>query len=323
MDDLISVIVPVYNVEDYIDCCVESIVNQSYQKLEIILVNDGSNDKSPAICDSWAYRDSRIKVIHKSNGGLSDARNAGMMIATGVFIGFVDSDDWIASEMYERLHAKMVEDGSDICACSVEMIWPDHKTKMLTVTQNRILNRSDAQKALINETLIKQPVWYKLYKREVIGEIYFEKGKFHEDVYWSYQVIGNAKSVSLIDYTGYYYRQRSTSIMGASYSLKRLDVIDAYCARYKYISREFPELSITAKRSILLNCIYHAQMAVKYLSGYEQTQALEYLESIAKQYRLNRFDYKNLKWSHRLWLLIGSKSLKVVAKLKNTLGVGL
>ena len=101
--DLISVIVPVYDVEKYLDRCVESIVNQTYQNLEIILVDDGSPDNCPAMCDNWAEKDSRIKVIHKKNGGLSDARNAGMEIVTGEFIGFVDSDDWIEPEMYQLL----------------------------------------------------------------------------------------------------------------------------------------------------------------------------------------------------------------------------
>lgn len=324
MNDLISVIVPVFNVQEYIDCCVKSIVNQTYRELEIILVDDGSNDDSPILCDQWALIDSRIKVIHKTNGGLSDARNAGLAEATGKLIGFVDSDDWIAPEMYERLHAAIYKDGSDISACSVEMVWPDNDIrKMLTVRRNRTLNRNEAQKALLNETLLKQPVWYKLYKREVIGNILFEKGKYHEDVFWSYQVIGGAKSVSLIDYTGYFYRQRNSSIMGASYSLKRLDVFEAYCARYDYISREFPELSKIAKRSIVLNCIYHTQMALKYLTGNDQIQAVSYLKGIARKYSLQWSDYKEMKWSHQIWLVIGTKSLKTAAIIKNILNVGL
>ena len=105
---LISVIVPVYKVEPYLNKCIESIVNQTYKNLEIILVDDGSPDNCPAICDSWAEKDSRIKVIHKENGGLSDARNAGMVHATGEYIAFVDSDDYIDPEMYQSLYGVMV-----------------------------------------------------------------------------------------------------------------------------------------------------------------------------------------------------------------------
>ena len=110
----ISVIVPVYKVEAFLDRCVQSIVSQSYKNLEIILVDDGSPDNCPSLCDAWAAKDSRIKVIHKENGGLSDARNAGMAIATGELMGFVDSDDWIAPGMYQHLYDRMKEDNSDI-----------------------------------------------------------------------------------------------------------------------------------------------------------------------------------------------------------------
>ena len=115
---IISVIVPVYNVKDYLNECVESIVNQSYAALEIILVDDGSTDGSAEICDNWLKRDSRIRVIHKENGGLSDARNAGMSIATGEYVGFVDGDDKIAKEMYCRLHDLMVEKQADMVCCN-------------------------------------------------------------------------------------------------------------------------------------------------------------------------------------------------------------
>jgi len=111
----ISVIVPVYKVEAFLDRCVQSIANQSYRNLEIILVDDGSPDNCPALCDAWSERDSRIKVVHKQNGGLSDARNAGMAIATGEFMGFVDSDDWIATDMYQHLYDLLEADGSGHC----------------------------------------------------------------------------------------------------------------------------------------------------------------------------------------------------------------
>ena len=128
---MISVIVPIYNVEKYVNKCVGSIVNQTYTNLEIILVDDGSPDRCPEICDEWAKKDSRIKVIHKKNGGLSDARNAGMKIASGDYIAFVDSDDWIAPEMYERLLMAIKNDNSDIAACAVKMVWEDGSSRTI------------------------------------------------------------------------------------------------------------------------------------------------------------------------------------------------
>ena len=123
----ISVIVPVYKVEPYLDKCVSSIVNQTHKNLEIILVDDGSPDNCPAMCDAWAEKDSRIRVMHKTNGGLSDARNAGMAVATGELMAFVDSDDWIVPDMYEYLYQRLTEDNSDIAACGVQMVWEDKK----------------------------------------------------------------------------------------------------------------------------------------------------------------------------------------------------
>ena len=148
--ELISIVVPVYKVEPYLDKCVSSIVNQTYKNLEIILVDDGSPDNCPAMCDAWAEKDNRIRVIHKPNGGLSDARNAGMSVATGELMAFVDSDDWIAPDMYEKLYHHLTEDGSDIAACGVQMVWEnDTPPRLLTRPGSRTLNRDEAMQAII------------------------------------------------------------------------------------------------------------------------------------------------------------------------------
>ena len=188
--DLISVIIPVYNVEKYLDRCVESVVNQTYKNLEIILIDDGSTDNCLAKCDEWARKDSRIKVIHKKNGGLSDARNAGLKIAQGKYIGFVDSDDWIRCDMYQMLYERLQIDDSDIAACGVEMIWEDGKSSQLLTKMGKcVLNKQEAMRAIVEETWLKQPVWYKLYRTESIQGILFPIGKYHEDVFWSYQAV--------------------------------------------------------------------------------------------------------------------------------------
>ncbi|MBR2553955.1 MAG: glycosyltransferase [Aeriscardovia sp.] len=322
---MISIIIPVYKVEQYLDRCIESVIGQTYTNLEIILVDDGSPDNCPEMCDSWANKDSRIKVIHKENGGLSDARNVGLENASGNLIGFVDSDDWIAPEMYERLVDALLKNQSDIAACTVKMVWEDgNPGKLLTVQENCTLGRTEAQLALLNETKLKQPVWYKLYKKSVIDRIPFEVGKQHEDAYWSYQAVGNAKCVSLIDYIGYYYLQRQDSIMGNNtYTRKRLDALEAVEQRYHYIAKEFPELEPIAKRSIVGNCIYHGQMVLKYLPKAEQKEAFDYLNGINDRYRLEHKDYSNEKITHKVWFHIAGKSLKTVCRIKNCLGVGM
>ena len=168
-ENLISIIVPVYKVEKYLKRCVKSIVNQTYKNLEIILIEDGSPDQCPYMCEEWSKRDPRIKVIHKQNGGLSDARNEGLKISTGEFIGFVDSDDWIAPEMYERLLNAIIADQSDIAQCNVKMVWENNLHSRILLQPNKcVLKRDEAQLELLNESKLKQPVWNKLYRKNII-----------------------------------------------------------------------------------------------------------------------------------------------------------
>ena len=260
----ISIIVPVYKVEPFLDRCVQSIVDQSYSNLEIILVDDGSPDNCPAMCDTWALKDNRIKIIHKANGGLSDARNAGMKIATGELMGFVDSDDWVAPDMYQYLYNLMVKDNSDIAACGVEMVWEDGTSpRMLTKSGSCVLNRDQAMQAILGEDWIKHPVWYKLYKTELIQNIPFPVGKYHEDVFWSYQAIAKAERVSVSDHMGYYYVQRSGSIMGEGYSLKRLDAVEATVNWCSYVEEIFPVLAGLAQGKLIACCMYHNQLLLQ------------------------------------------------------------
>ena len=137
---LISVIVPIYKVEEYLDRCVESLINQTYKNLEIILVDDGSPDNCPQMCEAWAQKDSRIKVVHKENGGLSDARNAGFEVATGDIISFIDSDDWIEPEMFETMLSQMEKDDSDIVSCGVNWVEENGSViRTVTVSEDSVL----------------------------------------------------------------------------------------------------------------------------------------------------------------------------------------
>ena len=322
--DLISVIVPVYKVEAYLDRCIASIVNQTYKNIEIILIDDGSPDNSPSICDMWSEMDPRIKVIHKSNGGLSDARNTGINAANGEYVAFVDSDDWIAPKMLERLLYAVKQYNADISACTVKMIWDDNRPDcLLTVQTNCVLSREEAQAELLKEKLLKHPVWYKLYKKDVIDGILFEVGKHHEDVFWSYQVFGRASCTVLIDYIGYYYYQRSGSIMGKAYSLSRLDALEAVEKRYEYIAEAFPDLEQEARLSILSQCIYHGQMVLRYLSGDEKRKAFELISETKQRYKYSYQDYKSRSLQRRFWLTLGRISLPFVCMVRNMMHIGL
>ena len=321
---MISVIVPVYKVEEYLNQCVGSIVDQTYQNLEILLVDDGSSDASAVLCDDWAAQDSRAWVIHKQNGGLSDARNAGLKAANGTLFGFVDSDDWIGPELYERLWRSIQETKSDISACAVKMVWEDGRPEaMLTVRTNGTLDRDAAQEALLRETSLKHPVWYKLYRADTIRDAWFEVGKHHEDVFWSYQVIGRAERVSLIDYEGYFYRQRNESIMGSAYSLKRLDALEASTKWLAYILGNFPELANLALVSVWESCVYHGQMILKSLRGRDRRRGFSELNKVKRQCPIRRRNYQNQKLSHRVWIDLARVSLSLASRFKNALRIGL
>ena len=320
---LISVIVPIYKVEDYLDRCVSSIVNQTYPNLEIILVDDGSPDHCPAMCDTWAAKDARIKVIHKQNGGLSDARNAGMAAATGELLGFVDSDDWIAPDMYERLYQRLTEDHSDMAACGVEMVWEDGTgSQMLTRPGSCVLEREEAMRAIIEESWLKQPVWYKLYKTALVRDIPFPIGKCHEDVFWSFQAVGAANRVSVFDSPCYFYRQRSNSIMGVGYSLKRLDALEARVQRYQYMQAHFPGLVAIERTTFLFFCIYSMQMAQKYLSGDNYQTAKQRIKRTISKIKLLD-EVGNLSFKQRLWVALAQLSLGMTCRLRNVLHIGL
>lgn len=317
---LISVIVPVYKVEPYLDKCIASIVSQTYRNLEIILVDDGSPDRCGEMCDAWAAKDSRIRVIHKENGGLSDARNAGMAIAAGEYMGFIDSDDYISPDMYRLLYDRMTTDGSDIAACGVEMVYEDGTApRSLTREGCCVLNTEDAMRAIIDETWLKQPVWYKLYKTELIREIPFPVGKYHEDVFWSYQAVARAGKVSVFDTPCYFYVQRSGSIMGQGYSLKRLDAIEAKQQRLKFVEREFPGLAELAKKDLLFSCLYHGQLALNHLDGLRKKQALVQVEETFSKVHLGK---RGLTTTAKCWMCLAKFNFRLCCRVRNKLGVG-
>lgn len=319
---LISVIVPVYNVEEYLDRCVKSIVTQTYSNLEIILVDDGSSDNCPAMCDVWVERDSRVKVIHKENGGLSDARNAGMAIAIGEMIGFVDSDDWISPDMYQLLYQRMVDDDSDITVCGVEMRWGDGvPPRMLTKPGSCVLNCAEAMEAIVQETWLKQPVWYKLYKAELIRDIPFPVGKYHEDVFWSYQAVARSRRVSVFDTPCYYYSQRFGSIMGEGYSLKRLDGLEAKVTRLAYVEEYFPQLVCSAKCELLFSCMYAFQMCLKNLPPAEIALAQRKIKEAINLMR-PFYPEKTMSIKQRVWFYTAQLSFEMTCKLRNRLKIG-
>lgn len=213
-NELISVIVPIYNVEKYLEKCILSIINQKYKNLEILLIDDGSTDNSGSIADKYSKKDKRIKVFHKKNGGLSDARNYGIDRATGKYLAFIDSDDYIDKNMYYELYNNLVKTKSDISICKRCIVYEDGTIDGVSLENDVILtfSRDDAMVELNFLTYFDCSACDKLYKKEMFDEIRFPIGKISEDAYTIYKVIFNAKKVVLTNNTLYCYFQRSNSI---------------------------------------------------------------------------------------------------------------
>lgn len=244
MEPLISVIIPVYKVEEFLDECITSVVAQTYNHLEIILVDDGSPDKCPMICDNWALKDERIKVIHKSNGGLSDARNAGLSIAKGKYIGFVDSDDWIEPDMYEHLLHIIEMENADICACGIIVSYKDRQ-EILEI--NPVIgNSEDILEKIYADTAYPVEAWNKLYRRECWDDFQFPTGKICEDAFTTYLLVDKAEKIVQISDPLYHYRIRDNSIMTSEFNVKRMDEEEAWRCNYEYMVKHYPKIAKNA-----------------------------------------------------------------------------
>lgn len=223
---LISIIVPVYRVEKYLKKCVDSLINQTYKNLEIILVDDGSPDNCPIVCDTYAKIDSRIVVIHKENGGLSDARNAGLDIASGEYIGFVDSDDYIADDMYEIMLKAIKDNESDIACCNYLQIgedgvpYPNQKLPL----QDECIENDTAINMLIEFGGYYGVACNKLYSREIFESIRYPQGRKYEDFFVIAEILGRCKRITHINRPLYYYVRRPGSITLEKKSAKDLDL---------------------------------------------------------------------------------------------------
>ena len=203
---LISLIVPVYNVKDYLKTCLQSILEQTYKNLEIILVDDGSDDGSSGICDEYARMDQRIKTIHLPHSGVSAARNAGLAAATGELLGFVDSDDWIDHDMYQYLYALMQEHDADVSACTYLLEQEGRPSKIINNTGKLyVFSRKEIIRALVKNDLVKNYLWAKLFKRKLFDRLSFPVGRVYEDVAVLYKVFYSSQKVVLSCVSKYHY----------------------------------------------------------------------------------------------------------------------
>ena len=240
--DLISIIIPVYKVEKYLEKCIESVLKQTYTNLQVILVDDGSPDNCGKICDEYAKKDSRIEVIHKVNGGLSDARNVGIAKAKGKYIGFVDSDDYIKEDMYEILINLIKEYDADVSICNLYDVIEGKEYIRNKEKGIKEYNRIDILKEVLLDKNIQSYAWNKLYKKELFNEIKYPIGKKYEDIGTTFYIFEKCNKVVVTSEPEYYYLKRADSLVNNVTESTVLDYTEIIIQRYLYTQKNIEEL---------------------------------------------------------------------------------
>jgi len=244
--DLISVVVPVYNVEQYLEKCVNSIINQTYKNLEIILVDDGATDSSGNMCDQLAKSDSRITVYHKENGGLSDARNYGVERATGDYIGFVDSDDYIDSEMYEELYEAIKKENVDVVECNLKIIYPDRVELFTEQKYYNVYTKQEYLEEYLKIEKIFGSACVRLIKSDIAKKLKFPVGKLYEDTYYAYDLIEKVDRYVIMNSPYYNYLMRENSITNTKFNPRIFDLIEIVEKFHKMTYKNYSSLTEAA-----------------------------------------------------------------------------
>lgn len=290
MDPLVSVVIPVYNVEPYLHECVASVVEQTYTNIEIILVDDGSTDSSGTLCDEFALSDSRICVFHKKNGGLSDARNYGILRSHGSLISFIDSDDYVSPDYIMHLYQALVRGKTDIAATSICIFRegePPKEPKRDT-SEFHVYDACEALEDMLYMRHLEPNAFPKIYKKELFDTIQYPVGKLYEDIATTTKLIDKAGKIAYLDEKDYYYRIRPNSIQTASFNPKKLDLLDQLNVVKSIVQTKYPS-AINAYYSKEQSALFNLYM------------------------NINRCDIKeNLKIADRLWAEIKNNRISVL-----------
>lgn len=282
MNKLVSIIVPVYNVEKYLERCINSIIQQSYNDLEIILIDDGSTDASGKICDEYKEKDDRIIVIHKENGGLSDARNAGIKIFTGEYVTFIDSDDYVSKNMVSNMLDILEKSSCRIVQVEFIKGYAYDYTFMET-GEYRVYSKREA----FENRDVHVCVCGKMYESSIARERYFPVGKINEDEYYTYKCVYEAEKIAVMKDKMYYYFQQPNSIMHKKSSYLRLDALEAYDERIEYFHQKKEER--LANISIKEKCIRETLLYARAKGCTDEKEKRSYLQSLFKS------DYKKIR----------------------------
>lgn len=318
---LISVIVPIYNSEKYLNKCISSITHQTYKNLEIILIDDGSQDKSAMICEAWKVKDDRIKVFHIQNSGGGAARNLGIDNATGEYIAFVDSDDYISERMFEYLLHQM-DDTCDVIECDYIIARDDNSKfdSIIAENENIICNAQEAMHFNIQDRIFRQIIWNKLYKRKVIIGIRFPIGKQIDDEFWTYRVLGNAKKLKHLQIKLYAYRQQPQSVMHKLKASQKMQALEATVEKHMYIKKNFPQLLQESSYHLWMKCIYQGQIVIQEKNVKEIKKEFDYIKKIIRKYPVQNKSILTVK--QRLWIDLFKINPKFVCIMRNCLNIG-
>lgn len=316
----LSVIVPVYKVEKYLSRCIDSILNQDYRDFELILVNDGSPDNCGKICDEYALKDGRIKVIHKENGGLSSARNVGIDISEGKYITFIDSDDYIHPKMFSQLINEMKVQKADISICSYKSTTKNEEDASISNIFS-VLDKYDSIKRMNFISFIT--AWGKIYKTELFNDIRYPIGKYHEDEFTTYKLFYKSNKLIYTEDELYFYYTNPESIIQSSFSEKNLDALEAFTERIMFFEekKEF-ELTKLSNNALISRIMYSHQCISREKSIKNKSvlkkKALSYLDKSKKKEYVSHLPLKQKLWSKMFFICPC-----LYSSLRNLLKIGL
>ena len=296
MNTTISVIVPVYNTEKYLARCLDSLLNQTYRDLEIIVIDDGSKDGSPAICDAYAQKDGRIRVIHKTNAGVSAARNDGLAVVSGEYVTFMDSDDYIDKTMYETLHRLITQTADvDIAVCGTKRELSNGAfTSYYEGQEELVFSQREAIVNLLSNTYYCCSVCDKLIRRETVSDIRFDVAKKHnEDLLFLYEVMKRANRVAFSPAPLYYYCLNASSATHAAFGIDQMAILDVSEYIYDDVKRHYPDLIGMERQQYVRNYLTTAMQMTR--SGYCDPMSIRRIRAnVKKELRFYLFSKASL-----------------------------
>ena len=284
-EELISVILPIYNVEKYLKRCIDSVIEQTYKNIEIILVDDGATDNSGKICEEYAKKDERIIVIHKENGGLSDARNAGIIKAKGKYITLVDSDDYIEKDYVEFLYKLLKDNNVKMSICSHTVIYENGTILKKETHENSVLDSKTTLERILYDEGIDLSAWAKMYEKSLFDKVLYPKGRLFEDAATTYLLMDQCKKIAIGSESKYNYMVRNNSITSATFSSKKMELIVSTKEMSDYVKEKYPDLTSAANRRLMYAYLSTLSQLANSKITYpkEEKELVEYVKANGKE----------------------------------------